>query len=134
MTALPQRVATGAHAPLVQVDERILRRVHAGLTVLTYSDRARRLAVLAMGEAWIQGYDVYPRDTGTRIAIVLQDRLYPGTDGRIELDEEVRGGAWRWSDTGDQLEADPEHPEDLAEAINARLRKHLSTDTVRYWS
>ncbi|MFE6449626.1 hypothetical protein [Nocardiopsis dassonvillei] len=134
MTALPQRVATDAHAPLVQVDERTLRRVHAGLTVLTYSDRARRLAILAMGEAWIQGYDVYPRDTGTRIAIVVQDRLYPGAEGRIELDEETRGGVWRWSDTGDRLEADPDDAEALVEAIDARLREHLRTNTVRYWS
>ncbi len=133
MTALPQRVATGARAPLVQVDEQTLRRVHAGLTVLTYSNRTRRLAILVMGEAWIQGYDVHPHDTGTRIAIVLEDRVYPGADGRIELDEEPRGGVWRWSDTGDRLEADPDDAEGLVEAIDARLRKHLRTDAVRYW-
>ncbi|USY23589.1 hypothetical protein NE857_33710 (plasmid) [Nocardiopsis exhalans] len=110
------------------MDEHTLRRVHTGLTSLFHGPRLRHLAILAIGEAWLYGYDVYPEElgAGAGIAIELCPRSSRTTDrsGRIELVADIEGAPlrWRWSDTGDVLRTAPENTEALVAEIDARLR------------
>lgn len=126
---LPHRLATGPHqSPIPRVDEHTLRRVHAGLTSLFHGPRLRHLAILAIGEAWLCGYDVHPTEfgDGAGIAIELCPRSTGPADraGRIEMTADIEDNhlRWRWSDTGNVLRTAPENTEALVVEIDARLR------------
>lgn len=117
------------------MDERTLQRVYTGLTGLFHGPRLRHLAIVAIGEAWLRGYDVHPTEfeDGAGIAIELCPRSPGPTDraGRIEIiaDAQEDRLRWRWCDTGQALRTDPEDAEALVTEIDVRLRPWTGPDT-----